>query len=156
MRHWAPSETLPALTHMATNKVKPEQRTRVKRRMAEGGLPPQEKAGNPGTPTRRRSTKIADLISEGKRLIEETEDGDGSHPEGLLPEDATPLDVMLMAMRRAYKLGGSLYAAQYAKEAAPYLHAKISALELKNPNDQQSSGGKGGGALRIEFVKAKG
>lgn len=75
-----------------------------------------------------------------------------SEPE--LPLNATPLDVMVMAMRRAFMLGGSIAAAPYAEKAAPYLHAKISSIELKNPG----SGGAGGAApipFQIQFVDAK-
>jgi hypothetical protein len=48
-----------------------------------------------------------------------------------LPRTATPLDVMIEAMRRAYYLGGPVAAFPFAKEAAPYLHARISSIELK-------------------------
>lgn len=41
-----------------------------------------------------------------------------------------PLDVMLEAMRTAYEAGGAVAAFTYAKDAAPYLHAKLSATEL--------------------------
>jgi hypothetical protein len=59
---------------------------------------------------------------------------------------------MIEAMRRAYKLGGPIAAFPYAEKAAPYLHAKISSIELKTPTPQ----GLGGVGARfvVEFVKA--
>lgn len=58
----------------------------------------------------------------------------------------------MMAMNRAYMLGGSIAAAPYAEKAAPYIHGKISSIELKNP----IGGGSGGSGkpvpFRIEFV----
>lgn len=87
-----------------------------------------EGSGRPPAAATRRSKKVADEIAEGKRFIEE-------HDGVPLPDDATPLDVMLMAMRRAYMLGGSLMAAPYAEKAAPYIHARIAQMELKNPDD---------------------
>lgn len=62
---------------------------------------------------------------------------------GELHPDATPLDVMIEAMRQAYKVGGALLAAPFAKEAAPYVHGKINNIDLKqtlHPNQ----GGQGG------------
>jgi hypothetical protein len=46
-----------------------------------------------------------------------------------LKEGTTPLEVMLEAMREAYQVGGALAAMPYAKEAAPYLHPKLSSVE---------------------------
>lgn len=63
--------------------------------------------------------------------------GDPEMPD--LPTSATPLDVMVAAMRRAYKLGGPIAAFPYAEKAAPYLHAKISSIELKTPSTPGSS-----------------
>jgi hypothetical protein len=87
-----------------------------------------EGSGRPPAAATRRSKQVADEIAEGKRFIEE-------HDGVPLPADATPLDVMLLAMRRAYVLGGSLMAAPYAEKAAPYIHARIAQMELKNPDD---------------------
>lgn len=61
------------------------------------------------------------------------EEHDGSD----LPADATPLDVMMMAMRKAYKLGGSIAATPYAEKCAPYIHARIAQRELKNADDSK-------------------
>lgn len=52
-----------------------------------------------------------------------------------LPADATPLDVMMMAMRAAYKQGGSLMAAPYAEKCAPYIHAKLANITAQGPNN---------------------
>lgn len=82
----------------------------------------------------KRSKEIANLIAEGKRYILQ-----GGEP---LPDDATPLDVMLAAMRSAYNRAGPEAAAIFAKEAAPYIHARIAQMELKNPK---------GETFRLEF-----
>lgn len=81
-----------------------------------------------------RSKSIANAIAEGRRYV--LEGGEE------LPKDATPLDVMLAAMRSAYNRAGPEAAAQYAKEAAPYLHARIAQMELRNPK---------GETLRLSF-----
>jgi hypothetical protein len=47
----------------------------------------------------------------------------------------TPLDVMLDAMREAYRKGGATAAAPFAKEAAPYVHAKLSSVTAGNKDD---------------------
>lgn len=106
--------------------IKP--RARVRKRMEAGGSPPQPKSGAPSSAAKKRSIEVANQIAEGKRKFEEH---DGSE----LPADATPLDVMLMAMRKAYKLGGSIAATPYAEKCAPYIHARIAQVELKNPSD---------------------
>lgn len=85
--------------------------------------------GSNSAPATRRSKKIANEIAEGKRFVEEGHDGSA------LPADATPLDVMMMAMRKAYIQGGSIAAFPYAEKCAPYIHARIAQIELKNPDD---------------------
>lgn len=42
----------------------------------------------------------------------------------------TPLEVMLQAMREAYEKDGAPAAVPFAKECAPYIHPKISNIEL--------------------------
>jgi hypothetical protein len=76
-----------------------------------------------------------------------------NEPVPELPKHATPLDVLVEAMRRAYRLGGPIAASVYAEKAAPYLHAKISAIELKPPSPTGSSNPNQGARMRIEFVK---
>ncbi len=49
--------------------------------------------------------------------------------EQALREGKAPLEVMLEAMREAYKAGGAVAAAPFAKEAAPYVHPKRSAID---------------------------
>lgn len=71
------------------------------------------------------SSTLARDILEGKRIIKEAGEE--------LPDDCAPLDVMLMAMRSAYKLGGSLMAFPYAEKTAPYLHARLANFELTAP-----------------------
>lgn len=79
----------------------------------------------------KRSKQVANAIAEGTRFLEEGHDGSE------LPKDATPLDVMLMAMRKAYVKGGSIMAFPYAEKCAPYLHARIAQVELKNADDNK-------------------
>lgn len=89
-------------------------------------------AGRPegtGSTASKRSRQVANEIAEGRRFVEEVSGAD-------LPKDATPLDVMLMAMRASYKLGGSIAAAPFAEKCAPYIHARISQMELKNSDDK--------------------
>ena len=107
--------------------IKP--RARVRKRMEAGGSGPQDKVGRPTSAAAKRSLDVANQIAEGKRLLEEH---DGSE----LPPDATPLDVMLMAMRKAYRIGGSIAATPYAEKCAPYIHARIAQMELKSNDDK--------------------
>lgn len=104
-------------------------------------------AENTAGMAKARSIKVADEMAAGKRNMPEEE-----HVE--LPANATPLDVLIMAMRRAYVLGGSIAAAQYAEKAAPYLHAKISSVELKNPLGGAGSGADAGKPIpfKVTFV----
>lgn len=46
-----------------------------------------------------------------------------------LKEGTTPLEVMLEAMKAAYEEGGAKAAMPFAKEAAPYIHPKLAAVE---------------------------
>lgn len=46
-----------------------------------------------------------------------------------LKEGTTPLEVMLEAMREAYEEGGAKAAMPFAKEAAPYLHPKLTSVD---------------------------
>lgn len=98
---------------------------------------PRAGAGHPGAKATQRSKQVANEIAEGKRLIKEV--------EGELPDNATPLDVMMMAMRAAFKVGGSLAAAPYAEKCAPYIHARLA-------NIQQT--GKDNGPIVLQFTWA--
>lgn len=97
-----------------------------------------------------RSIKVADEIAAGVRNIPEEKYDE-------LPPNATPLDILVMAMRRAYLIGGSIAAAPFAEKAAPYLHGKISSIELKNPVGGGSAAGESGKPVpfRVEFVDPK-
>lgn len=59
-----------------------------------------------------------------------------------IEEGVSPLDVMLGAMREAWEKGDKAAAANFAKDAAPYLHPKLSSIEHKgdpeNPLEQNS------------------
>lgn len=104
--------------------------------------PPGKNGGvRPGAgrkPTARAAVKknsrvIAQRVLEQGPISGNWPPEDGSSP--ILPTTATPLDVMIEAMRRAYSLGGPIAAFPYAEKAAPYLHARIATIELKNPDD---------------------
>lgn len=75
----------------------------------------------------------------------------GESPE--LPEAATPLDVLLEAMHEAYRTGGPIAAAPFAEKAAPYVHGKISNIELRNPSGMYA--GDKPMPFRIEFVQPR-
>lgn len=49
--------------------------------------------------------------------------------ERALSEGMTPLEVMLMAMRHAVDAGDLAAAHAFAKDAAPYMHARLAAVE---------------------------
>ncbi len=87
-----------------------------------------EGAGRPASKATQRSKAAADRIAEGILVIEEE--------YGELPPEATPLDVMVMAMRVAYRKGGAIAAQPYARDAAPYMHARIAQMELKSSDDK--------------------
>lgn len=87
-----------------------------------------EGAGRPPSKATQRSKAAAERIAEGILVIEEE--------YGELPPEATPLDVMVMAMRVAYRKGGAIAAQPYARDAAPYMHARIAQMELKSSDDK--------------------
>lgn len=69
----------------------------------------------PGTKTKKRTAAEAATEATIKALTTGT----------------TPLDVLIEAMKDAYEAGGAIAAAAFAKEAAPYVHPKLSAIEAK-------------------------
>lgn len=85
--------------------------------MARGGKRPG--AGRkPGTVTKKRNLAQAATESTIKALT----------------EGVTPLDILIGAMKEAYDKGGFMAAAPFAKEAAPYVHPKLSSIEAKVDN----------------------
>ena len=52
-------------------------------------------------------------------------------PDGVTVETATPLDVMLSAMRKALRRGDLEVASEYAKDCAPYTHPKLAATAVR-------------------------
>lgn len=50
-----------------------------------------------------------------------------------LEEGISPLEVMLSAMRKAYDSADYKEAATYAKDAAPYVHPRLAAVEHAGP-----------------------
>lgn len=101
------------------------------------GKPRGRNGGRKPAAARTASVKIAEEILEGKRYVLQAGDP--------LPDTATPLDIMLCAMRTAYREEGPRAATYYAEKAAPYLHARIAQMELKNPK---------GEVFRLEFAWA--
>lgn len=55
--------------------------------------------------------------------------------EQALSQGKTPLEVMLEAMRAAYEQGGAIAAFVFAKDAAPYMHPKLSAVDADVTHD---------------------
>lgn len=58
-------------------------------------------------------------------------------------EGITPLEVMLTSMRKLYAAEEFTAACAIAKDAAPYVHARLATMELS---------GKGGEAIQIKIV----
>ena len=81
--------------------------------MARGGA--RQGAGRKQGAATRRTRAIADQAAE----------------HGVLP-----LDVMLEAMRTHHAAGDLDKAAVFAKDAAPYLHARLQSVDLGNKNDE--------------------
>lgn len=94
------------------------------------------------------SANVAEAIINGQRFLEKQ--GKKLDPR------ATPLDVLVEAMREAYEVGGAMFAASYAKEAAPYIHAKIANIELRpvgsNPTPQTDVQKLGLAQLYVDFI----
>jgi hypothetical protein len=75
-----------------------------------------EGAGRPrGAKTVRRTAAIRERERRSKEIL--------------------PLEVMLEAMRDAHKGGNYAAAAAYAKDAAPYMHAKLASVQHSGPNN---------------------
>lgn len=91
---------------------------------------PRAGAGRPAGAAAERSKSAANRLAQGMTYIEAHGEPEELHP------DATPLDVMLMAMRVAYRLHGARAAHEYARDCAPYIHARIAQMELKNSEGQ--------------------
>jgi hypothetical protein len=58
-------------------------------------------------------------------------------------EGITPLDVMIKAMRETYEASGAAAAFQFARDVAPYMHPRISSVEVS---------GKDGGAIQQAHI----
>lgn len=75
------------------------------------------KKGQSGNPAGRRLSPATKARQEAAQKV--------------LAAGTTPLEILIEAMRVAYEQGGAMAAAAYAKEAAPYVHPKLSAIEAK-------------------------
>lgn len=53
--------------------------------------------------------------------------------EQAIADGITPLEVMLCAMRAKFEEGDLVAAAALAKDAAPYLHPRLAAIEQSGP-----------------------
>lgn len=67
-----------------------------------------------------------------------------------LQEGITPLEVMLAAMRKAYDAGDMKEAATFAKDAAPYVHPRLAAVEHAGPG-----GGPVQHSIEVVFVDSE-
>lgn len=107
--------------------------------MAEG-MPRSTKANRrpPRKPLAETPNKNEALVKKSRRHASRILDGGvlGALKNGDLDPNATPLDVMIEAMRQAYKIGGAIMAAPFAKEAAPYVHGKVNNIDLKQTMQQ--------------------
>jgi integrase len=63
--------------------------------------------------------------------------------EQAIADGITPLEVMLHAMRATFETGDLVAAASLAKDAAPYAHPRLAAVEQSGPD---------GGAMTTEVV----
>lgn len=79
------------------------------------------RGGNRPGAGRRAGTKTAKT----KRRIEFAEEA--------AKNGVTPLEVMLSAMRQAYQAKNMKEAAGFAKDAAPYVHPRLNAVEHAGP-----------------------
>jgi len=64
--------------------------------------------------------------------------------EKAFSEGMTPLEVMLKAMRDAVEADNMKEAAAFAKDAAPYVHPRLAAVEHAGPN---------GGPIQIQKIE---
>jgi hypothetical protein len=76
----------------------------------------------------------------------------GAHDGTKMPKGFTPLQVMEAAMARAWELGGPLFAFNFAKEAAPFRHAKLSSLSA---GGGFGGGGQNGGGAQVARVRVE-
>lgn len=65
-------------------------------------------------------------------------------------EGITPLEVMLAAMRKAYDAEDMKEAATFAKDAAPYVHPRLAAVEHAGPG-----GGPVQHSIEVVFVDSE-
>ena len=114
------------------------------KRTVAGKLNHRTKATAKTTPKASRAIVKAKSVQVAARIIQNKMksiyDLDKWVPGTELQEAATPLDVMIEAMRRAYKIGGPLRAFEYAVAAAPYIHGKINTINLTLPGVVGSDG----------------
>jgi hypothetical protein len=61
----------------------------------------------------------------------ERENGHAAIAAAAKAEGVTPLEVMLGAMREAWAAGDKDAAANFAKDAAPYVHPRLAAVDVK-------------------------
>lgn len=102
--------------------------TKAKTPIKPVGKPRGRNGGRKKSPVRQASLEVAEEILRAERYV--LQEGDP------LPDTATPLDIMLCAMRTAYRTGGPSASFPYAEKTAPYLHARIAQMELRNPKGE--------------------
>lgn len=67
----------------------------------------------------------------------------------------TPLEVMIEAMRDAYAKEGAAAAFVYAKDAAPYMHAKLASTEMTGKGGKDLLGVQPTGVLIVPDIMSE-
>ncbi len=104
----------------------------IQKKSIRGGQRPG--AGRPAGAASKKTREIADRAAE---------------------QGITPLEVMIEAMRDAYALGGATAAFMYAKDAAPYMHAKLSSAEMTGRGGKDLMGTHPTGVLVVPGVMSE-
>lgn len=103
-----------------------------------------------GRPPGSKTVKTREAAQ--RMIVEQAKWGKTGTPTDL-PPGTTPLEVMIEAMRVAYKVAGPLGAMPFAEKAAPYIHAKMGSMELTpgtGPGEKAKPF-----KFEVEFVKPK-
>lgn len=106
------------------------------------GEKPKRRGRPPGSPS-VRNNKFAQKIEAGKLVLWEAGQ--------MLPDNVTPLDIMWAAARIAWATRGPFAAFEFAKECAPYVHARIASIQMAPPKPNQPADPRQATPL-IEFV----
>lgn len=123
------------------------------------------KTGRPASPakilTRKKANQILedggvsplDVMVSNMRFFFETSEKLGRRIEKLLGTEGSDLDEVVNVLKKM--TNARMQAQECAVDLAPYLHPKLASVTLKNDDEEDENGKKGGGVFKIEFVKAK-